>query len=358
MLSDRHFVQADTFIRGSQGSVKCCSGMAPEHMHNVEGLLAVAPSRRGTSRGNCCLAPLLVNMFFFFFSHKLTPSLLVKFDVSGVFIHELVLRVVPVAQPPSVQLEVSQENLCDTSDMDILPDFPVGYDGFFILWVVTGGLLLAALLVAALFWVCGSAPTPMPTSGVVCGRLNSLFFQFLAFFAAMLGLLRWFLAYCGKRIISRGHTKSSGNGRDLEGKNDWKAPLNFCPFIVFPVQVISYASSGILVAAAAFVTFCAKKMAFLSAAAFVLYYFGAAAASTAAAGTINANEGMFALVGHVLLNRPLTLVEFYFCSGSWCLQLRLTSLTHRRRLPWLQLRLSWCSLVWQLQTAVLHVQQL
>ena len=105
--------------------------------------------------------------------------------------------------------------------------------------------------------------------------------------------------------------------RDLEGKNDWKAPLILCPFIVFPVQVTSYASSGILVAAAAFVTFYAKKMAFLSAGAFVLSYFGAAAAcscvsSTAAAGNINANEGMFALVGHVLLNRLLTLVEFYF----------------------------------------------
>ena len=140
----------------------CCSGMAPEDMHNVEGLLADTPSCRGTSRGNCCLAPLLVSMFFLIFSHKLTPSLLVKFDVSGVFVHELVLRVVPVAQPPSVQLEVSQENLCvidlvsalmaRSSDMDILQDFPAGYDGVFILWVVTGGLLLAALLVAALSW--------------------------------------------------------------------------------------------------------------------------------------------------------------------------------------------------------------
>ena len=225
----------------------CCSGMAPENMHNVEGLLAVAPSRRGTSRGNCCLVPLLVNMFFFL-SHKLTPSLLVKFNVNGVFVHEKVLCVIPVASLPSVQLEVSQENMCD-----ILQDFPGCYDGVFILWVVTGGLLLAALLVAALLWVCGSAPSPMPTSGVVCRRLNLLYFQHLVPCAAMLWLLRWFLAYSGKRIISAGQTESSGNGRDLERMNDWNAPLNFCFFALCPVQVTSYASSGFLAAALEFV---------------------------------------------------------------------------------------------------------
>ena len=47
----------------------------------------------------------------------------------------------------------------------------------FILWVVTGSLLLAALLVAALFWVCGSAPSPMPTSGVVCRHARDLGLQ-------------------------------------------------------------------------------------------------------------------------------------------------------------------------------------
>ena len=257
--------------------------MAPENMHNVEGFLAVAPSRRGMSRGNCCLASLLVNIFFFF-SHKLTPSLLVKFDVNGVFVHEMVLRVVPVAQPPSVQLEVSQENMCDTdlasafmarsSDIDILQDFPVCYDGVFILWVVAGGLLLAALLVAALFWVCGSAPSPMPTSGVVCRRLNLLYFQYLALFAAMLGLLRWFLAYSGKRIISQGQTESSGNGRDLEGKNDWNAPHNLCFSAPCPVQVTSYAFSGFLAAALAFVglKFVAVAMAAAEAAAFRYFF--------------------------------------------------------------------------------------
>ena len=54
--------------------------------------------------------------------------------------------------------------------------------------------------------------------------------------------------------------------------------------------------------------------------AFVLSYFSAAAAcscvsSTAAAGNIDANAGMFALVGQVLLSRPLALVEIYFYSG-------------------------------------------
>ena len=56
---------------------------------------------------------------------------------------------------------------------------------------------------------------------------------------------------------------------EIEGKNDWKAPLSLCPFIDFPDQVISSASSGILVAADALVAFYAKKKTFLSAAAFV-----------------------------------------------------------------------------------------
>ena len=233
--------------------------MAPGDMHNVEVLFADAPSRR-TSRGSCCLAPLLVGMLIFFFSHKLTPTLLVKFDVSGILVHELVLRVVPVAQPssvqpegsletlsvtdltfapgavfdrelvlrvapgaqpPAVQSEVFQKNLCvpdldnalmARSDVGILQDFPAGYDGVLILWNVSGVLMLAALLMAVFYWVRGSAPTPMPIMGAVCGWLNPLFFQPLALFAAKLGTLRWFLAYSGKRIISRGHTKSSGNG--------------------------------------------------------------------------------------------------------------------------------------------------
>ena len=107
---------------------------------------------------------------------------------------------------------------------------------------------------------------------------------------------------------------------EIEGKNNWKAPLSLCPFIDFPDQVIVCASSGILVAAAALVTFFAKKKAFLSAAAFALSYLCAAAAcswvsGTAAAGNINANEGMFTLVGQVFPYRSLALVEIYLYKG-------------------------------------------
>ena len=169
-----------------------------------------------------------------------------------------------------------------------------------------------------------------------------------------------FSALVGFSCISSFPVRVKG---EIEGKNDWKALVSLCPFIDFPDQVTSSASSGILVAAATLVMFYATKKAFLSAAASVLSHFGAAAAcscasSTAAAGNINANEGMFALVGQVFLGRPLALVEIYFAVGSWCLQLRLSSLTRRGRLPWLQLRLSWCSSMRQMQTAVFHVQQL
>ena len=144
-----------------------------------------------------------------------------KFDVGGFFVHEPVLRVVPEAQPPLVQPEVSLENLCvsdlvsallaraESSDVGILQDFPAGYDGVYILWVVTGGLLLAALLIAAFFsWVRGSALTPMPMPGAVCGRLNPpllsvcRLFRCEAWFAAMVPGL-----FCEKDHFSRSHQK-------------------------------------------------------------------------------------------------------------------------------------------------------
>ena len=64
---------------------------------------------------------------------------------------------------------------------------------------------------------------------------------------------------------------------ESEGKNDWKVPLSLCPFIDIPDHVTSSACSGILVAAAALVTFYAKSKAFLAAAAFVLFVSSTAA---------------------------------------------------------------------------------
>ena len=108
-----------------------------------------------------------------------------------------------------------------------------------------------------------------PRRAFVCWRLNLLYFQYLVLFAAMLGLLRWFLAYSGKKIISQGQTESSGNGRDLERKNDWNALHNLCFSALCPVQVTSYSFRGFLAAALAFVglKFVAVAMAAAEAAA-------------------------------------------------------------------------------------------
>ena len=99
---------------GRKGSVKCCSGMAPEDMHNVEGLLAVARRRVvGRAVGTVAWLRSWSACSSLIFSHKLNAVVACEIRCERrVFVHELVLRVVPVAQPPSVQLEVSQENLC------------------------------------------------------------------------------------------------------------------------------------------------------------------------------------------------------------------------------------------------------
>ena len=109
-----------------------------------------------------------------------------------------------------------------------------------------------------------------PRRAFVCWRLNLIYFQYLVLSAAMLGLLRWFLAYSGKKkIISQGQTESSGNGRDLERKNDWNALHNLCFSALCPVQVTSCSFRGFLAAALAFVglKFVAVAMAVAEAAA-------------------------------------------------------------------------------------------
>ena len=273
VLSDRHFVQADTFIRGPQGSVKCCSGMAPENMHNVEGFLAVAPSRRGMSRENCCLASLLVNIFFFF-SHKLTPSLLVKFDVNGVFVHEMVLRVIPVAQLPSVQLEVSQENMCATDlasaswPGQILTSCRISQFATMVSSSCGLSTEVCCLPRCSLLRSFGCVVLPhrqCPRRALWCRRLNLLYFQYFVFFCRD----AFVAALVPGLIISQGQTESSGNGRDLERKYDWNAPHNLCLSALCPVQVTSYAFSGFLAAALTFVglKFVAVAMAAAEAAA-------------------------------------------------------------------------------------------
>ena len=80
----------------------------------------------------------------------------------------------------------------------------------------------------------------------------------------------------------------------MGGKNDWKAPLCLCPFIDFPDQVTSSARRGILVSAAALVTFFVKMKASLAAAAFVLVFLGAAAANCCVSSTAGVSKSTLA----------------------------------------------------------------